>query len=191
MQVISSWEHSEPSHPCSWAKKTSKKVDIAKSEAGEKGFHLVQVGQQRLASPRRYVGARPRPSSLTRTQFVEQEVSSVSVDMSMWVSSVVVQFAESERIASPEDFSEKIFRILEEEGVLKEILSPHPAFTSWDLSSSSPGEGMVPIIEEVVKRIPHSLRLAKNIVKVICSVSVGLSSFLPPPLVRLRAKVVP
>ena len=127
MQVISSWEHSEPSHPCSWAKKTSKKVDIAKSEAGEKGFHLVQVGQQRLASPRRYVGAQPRPSSLTRTQFVEQEVG--SVDMSMWVTRVVVQSAESERIASPEDFSEKIFRILEE-GVLKEILSPHPTFTS-------------------------------------------------------------
>ena len=189
MQVISSWEHSEPSHPCSWAKKTSKKVDIAKSEAGEKGFHLVQVGQQRLASPRRYLGARPRPSSLTRTQFVKQEVG--SVDMSMRVTRVVAQFAESERIASPEDFSEKIFRILEEEGVLKEILSPRPAFTSWDLSSSSPGEGMVPIIEEVVKRIPHSLRLAINIVKVICSVSVGLSSFLSPPLVRLRAKVVP
>ena len=191
MQVISSWERSEPSHPCSWAKKTSKKADIANSKAGEKGFHLVQVqvGQQRLASPRRYLGARPRPSSLTRTQFVKQEVG--SVDMSMRVTRVVAQFAESERIASPEDFSEKIFRIFEEEGVLKEILSPHPAFTSWDLSSSSPGEGMVPIIEEVVKRIPHSLRLAINIVKVICSVSVGLSSFLSPPLVRLRAKVVP
>ena len=187
--MISSWEHSEPSYPCSWAKKTSKKVDIAKSEAGEKGFHLVQVGQQRLASPRRYVGARSRPNSLTGTHSVEQEVG--SVDMSMWVTRVVVQFAESERVASPEDFSEKIFRVLEEEGVLEEILSPHPTFTSWDLSSSSPGESMVSIMEEVVKRISHSLRSAKNVVKVVCSVSATLSSCLPPPLVSLRAEVVP
>ena len=189
MQVISSWEHSEPSYPCSWAKKTSKKVDIAKSEAGEKGLHLVQVGQQRLASPRRYVGARSRPNSLTGTHSVEQEVG--SVDMSMWVTRVAAQFAESERIASPENFSEKIFRIFEKEGVVKESLSPHPALTSWDLSSSSRGESMVSIMEEVVKRISHSLRSAKNIVKVICSVSASLSSFLPPPLVRLRAQVVP
>ena len=111
--------------------------------------------------------------------------------MSVWVSRVVVQFAESERIASPEDFSEKIFRILEEEGVLEEILSPHPALTSWDLSSSFPGESMVAIIEEVVKRISHSLRSAKNVVKVVCSVSATLSSCLPPPLVSLRAEVVP
>ena len=74
-----------------------------------------------------------------------------------------------EGVSSPKNLSEDDFRIFENEGVLKEVRDPSSTFASWGRPSPPSGEGMMPVIIEVVKGIACSFRSTKNIAEIVGS----------------------